>query len=295
MLHVAFSLREFPLAAGQHLPGQPHSLQSAPCDAEVPAAARRQIRRELMSAIGRVMVGVLLSLLITGCDGADPKPVQMKDEPLEKPLPINTRPRVLAIGSGFSVGIKPDGSVWSWGTSPVKGSLGRKVSKQEEGWLPARIPDFDGARSVVAADVAVILKRDGSVWTWGPARYGTLGHPVAGDSQLEPKLVPGISGAVDVAISGAAVHALLEDGTVVGWGWGKSGGLGPTKLRENEAPSPISGLVDIVRSVPGFSIDKRGVLWTYGSCVAPLGRETAADRDACLTCQRRLKTDPLWV
>lgn len=282
MLHVAFFPRELPLAAVPRWPGQPHSLQPAPRGAEVPAAARRQIRRELLSAIGRAMVGVLLSLLIAGCDGADPKPVQMKDEPLEKLLPINTRPRVLAIGSGFSVGIKSDGSVWSWGTSPVNGSLGRKVSKQEDGWLPARIPNMDSAKSVVAGHVGVILMRDGTVWTWGPARYG-LGYQVGGQSQLEPKRVPGVSNVVDVSIWGSAVHALLEDGTVVGWGGGRSGVLGPAKLGENEWPSPISGLVDIVRSVPGFSIDKHGVLWTYGTCVAALGRETAGDGGACLT------------
>ncbi len=35
--------------------------------------------------------------------------------PFEKPLPINTQPKRLALGSSFAIGVKEDGTVWSWG------------------------------------------------------------------------------------------------------------------------------------------------------------------------------------
>lgn len=242
-------------------------------------------RREVMHAIGAAMVGVLLSLLITGCDGAEPKPVQMKDEPLEKPLPINTRPRVLAIGFGYSIGIKPDGSVWSWGTNPYRAeTLGRKLSKPQDGWNPAKVPDLEGAKSVVAEGAVILLKEDGTVWSWGDGRYGTLGYDASNGPQMVPRQVPGVSGVVDISIDGSTVHAVLADGTVLGWGSGKRGLLGGDRLGPSEHPAPVIGLSSIVRSSPGFSIDRRGRLWSYGECYMPLGREVSPDkRHDCLT------------
>ena len=35
--------------------------------------------------------------------------------PFEVPLPINTEPKRMALGSMFTIGVKADGTVWSWG------------------------------------------------------------------------------------------------------------------------------------------------------------------------------------
>ena len=35
--------------------------------------------------------------------------------PFEQPLPINTQPKRLALGHSFAIGVKEDGTVWSWG------------------------------------------------------------------------------------------------------------------------------------------------------------------------------------
>ena len=43
--------------------------------------------------------------------------------PFEKPLPINTQPKRLALGNSFAIGVKEDGTVWSWG-SESNGELG---------------------------------------------------------------------------------------------------------------------------------------------------------------------------
>ena len=43
--------------------------------------------------------------------------------PFEVPLPVNTEPKRMALGSMFTIGVKADGTVWSWGYG-MNGELG---------------------------------------------------------------------------------------------------------------------------------------------------------------------------
>lgn len=60
--------------------------------------------------------------------------------PFEKPLPINTQPKRLALGNSFAIGVKEDGTVWSWG-SGSSGELGRG-DYNEDAKEPRIIPNM---------------------------------------------------------------------------------------------------------------------------------------------------------
>lgn len=232
-----------------------------------------------MQKLSHALAGAIMTFMIGGCGGAVLEPVQMEDRPLEKPLSINTRPRVLAIGNGFSVGIKQDGTVWTWGGNH-KGILARPVGKTGAGIddpFPGKVPSIKGAVSVAASSSHVlVLMKDGTVWTWGENNHRQLGYDTKHLYSSVPQQVPGLTNVVDIAAQTGVSQVLKKDGSVWGFGWGVSGGLG-SKAEEDRNPLlRIDGLAGIVRIEIGsgvsLAIDAKGKLWTYGEDRHWLGR-----------------------
>ncbi len=63
----------------------------------------------------RYLAALVMSLVsLTSCSmdfpSANKEPI-----PFEQPLPINIEPKRMALGSDFAIGVKEDGTVWSWG------------------------------------------------------------------------------------------------------------------------------------------------------------------------------------
>jgi alpha-tubulin suppressor-like RCC1 family protein len=128
----------------------------------------------------------------------------------------------------------------------------------------------------------IILKSDGTVWTWGANFNGKLGVGI-GPSTLNHSLVPvEVHGVVNVgylnsisAVMGGEIHnvALKSDGTVWAWGWNFFGQLGNGTT--NDAYSPVQtglGAVPPLTSViklggrPYFTIAVKsdGTIWSWG-------------------------------
>ncbi len=141
---------------------------------------------------------------------------------------------------------------------------------------------------VLAADVAsvwggargtVVLKSDGTVWTWGANFGGKLGiglNPAATNRVLAPVEVhgPGNVGFFNQvsAIMGGEVHnvAVRSDGTV--WAWGANmttiGLLGNGTTNDASVPTQVSGLHDVValggRDYHTLAVESNGTVWGWG-------------------------------
>src|SRR5580765_1698093 len=99
------------------------------------------------------------------------------------------------------------------------------------------VSTWGGARGTI------VLKSDGTVWTWGANMGGKLG---IGDFATNRTLVPvEVHGAGNVdylhsvtAIMGGEVHnvALKSDGTVWAWGMNFQGGLGDGTTNDSALP-----------------------------------------------------------
>ncbi|MDO9178326.1 MAG: hypothetical protein Q7U16_08350 [Agitococcus sp.] len=145
--------------------------------------------------------------------------------PFEKPLPINTQPKRLALGHSFAVGIKEDGTVWSWGY----GMLG--LGKFENRPHPQAIPNMtDFVEVALSSEHVLALRKDGTVWAWGNNEKGQLGYKVEGlpygeppnirfsKNQLTPKQIPDLKDIVSISAGGDESYALDKQGNVYQWG-----------------------------------------------------------------------------
>ena len=138
----------------------------------------------------------------------------------------------------------------------------------EESWeLFSSTPSVE----VAAASHTMVLKADGTVWTWGYNAYGQLGGGTT-TNRHTPAQVIGLSNIK--AISAGSYHslALAEDGTVWAWGYNGEGALGNGTTASSCIPVKVltgtdSGKVKAISAGTGYSmaIKEDGTLWTWGS------------------------------
>lgn len=181
----------------------------------------------------------------------------------------------VAPGWSHALALTKGGRVWAWGNNRY-GALGREP-KQEGFEPPAVVPDLSGVIAIAAAgDVSIAVKHDGTVWVWGAngqAQFGNgqrTSHPSVG-TQSVPQRVPGVGKvvAISAAINGRHVLALLEDGTLRGWGntdWGQIG----AGLTGTFQPSPVTAKITAVRAIfavgnNSFAVRTDGSFWGWGS------------------------------
>lgn len=113
---------------------------------------------------------------------------------------------------------------------------------------------------------AVVLKTDGTVWSWGDNLRGKLGGGL--DSRSKPSQVKGISDVIAIAVGEYHTLALKKDGTVWSWGQNSSGQLGDGTTADHAAPEQVAGLSDITAISAGFShsvaLKSDGTVWSWG-------------------------------
>ncbi|MFM2091219.1 MAG: hypothetical protein RLZZ127_1708, partial [Planctomycetota bacterium] len=127
---------------------------------------------------------------------------------------------------------------------------------------------------------SVMLKADGTVWTWGADDNGQLGNDLSLANQTTPVQVSGLSDVVDIAAGGYHTLALRADGTVSAWGSDAFGQLGNDATNQNQAvPATVSGL-QFVRTVGAgaqhsLAINYQGAVQGWGANFSgQLGRGT---------------------
>jgi alpha-tubulin suppressor-like RCC1 family protein len=163
---------------------------------------------------------------------------------------------------GYSLGVRRDGSVWSWGMSAPGGP---------HGGTPMQVA---GLSQVVRAEAgrwhAVALRADGTVWTWGANFLGQLGRGWDWDvgHQPAPAPVPGLSDVVDIAAGESHALALRRDGTVWAWGSNQAGELGNLSTWASAEPLPVEGLSDVVAleatASGSLALRADGTVWVWG-------------------------------
>jgi len=125
----------------------------------------------------------------------------------------------------------------------------------------------------------VILKSDGTVWTWGSDAFGKLGINTTTGRSLVPVEVRG-AGNIDylhsvTAIMGGETHnmAVKSDGTLWSWGYNFVGELGdgttndaaiPIQVGVNSVP-PLIGVTKLGgRTYFSLAVKSDGTIWGWG-------------------------------
>ena len=123
----------------------------------------------------------------------------------------------------------------------------------------------------------VMLKDDGTVWTWGNNDYGTLGDGTI-TRQDVPTQIDTLQNIVSVAAGRDSAFALDKDGNLYGWGSNEYAQLGrgtvPTGTSGrygNNTPVKVVGLPSIKKISYGFgtvvAVDIYGNVWNWGNSV----------------------------
>jgi alpha-tubulin suppressor-like RCC1 family protein len=115
----------------------------------------------------------------------------------------------------------------------------------------------------------VLLKADGTVWSWGVNTYGQLGNGEGSDSWApEPEQVPAMTSIRDVACGDNFTVVVKDDGTVWAWGDNDWGELGNGAVNPSAKPAQIDGLTGVAAVAAtrrhALALRSDGAVWEWG-------------------------------
>jgi alpha-tubulin suppressor-like RCC1 family protein len=184
-------------------------------------------------------------------------------------------------GGGHSIALCNDGTVWAWGAG-FFGAIGPATFALQP--TPVRVDDLDGVTDICAGGAHnLALREDGTLWTWGRDDHCQLGDGDAilpGRTVLEyeahtfpvrpvPAPVQDVRGAAAIGAGGGHSFAVLDDHTLLAWGFNDFGQLGDGATTDRATPLPVRGLSAGARSVSGgyhhtvAALDD-GTVWAWG-------------------------------
>jgi len=114
-------------------------------------------------------------------------------------------------------------------------------------------------KMIAVYEHTVVLKADGTVWTWGDC----FGDRTSTDKTI-PAQVIGLTGVVAVATAGSNVVVLKSDGTVWAWGFNRYGNLGNGVRTDSSTPVQVLGLTEIVAVTGRAALKSDGTVWCWG-------------------------------
>ncbi|MEI7620912.1 MAG: fibronectin type III domain-containing protein [Candidatus Moraniibacteriota bacterium] len=174
----------------------------------------------------------------------------------------------IATGNGFSMALKKDGTVWTWGLND-KGQLG--VGTNTNTNLPVQVTSLAQVSTISAgvdSKTALVVTADGTVWTWGDGSLGQLGNGSSLDSKV-PVQVTGLTGVSNVSGGKNMSLALKNDKTVWSWGTNVDGELGDGTNNSSNTPVAVLNLTNVnsisAASTHSLAIKTDNTVWSWGN------------------------------
>ena len=168
-------------------------------------------------------------------------------------------------GSGYTIALKSDGTVWSWGENG-DGELG--LGDDSNRSTPTQINNLSNISQITSGmSHSFAVKKDGTVWSWGYNGCGQLG---LGDkvNRSIPTQIPGLSNVSQIVAGFGHTVALKKDGTVWSWGQNTYGELGLGDNTDRNIPTQIPGLSNVSQIVSGYNhviaVKEDGTVWSWG-------------------------------
>ncbi|OEF98131.1 RCC1 domain-containing protein [Desulfuribacillus alkaliarsenatis] len=188
-------------------------------------------------------------------------------------IPNFTNVKTLATGSDHIIALKNDGTVWGWGRNNM-GQLGQ--GHTEPHFIsPVQISGLDNVKEIYAGNnFSMVVKTDGTVYSWGLQENGRLGQGEISENILVPTQIEGLTNVVSLAVGNGHVLALKENGTVWAWGETKLGKIGNGTVGVNKedgewSPVELASLQNIKTIIAGnehsFAIDNKGQVFGWGN------------------------------
>jgi uncharacterized repeat protein (TIGR01451 family) len=193
---------------------------------------------------------------------------------LISPLLVNAATPAIHAGEEFSISLKSDGTVWTWGLNDF-GQLGNGT--QTNSTTPVQVLNETGTgplTNIIAiaggGRHALAVKSDGTVLAWGWNGDGQMGIGTGSPPQLLPVQVSVVTDIVAVAAGYVNSLALKSDGTV--WAWGDNGGgqIGDGTTTHRYTPIQLPSLSNVIDIVMGggthsMALKSDGTVWAWGA------------------------------
>jgi alpha-tubulin suppressor-like RCC1 family protein len=169
----------------------------------------------------------------------------------------------VAAGNGFSLALKSDGTVWTWGAD-ITGQTGCTSFQPPcsvDPTVPRQVPMLNNIVQIAAGvDFALALKNDGTVYSFGSNTNGQLGSGVILQAtQNLPARVKGLPAAAKIAAGGRHALAVLANGAVWSWGWNSFGQLGNGATTDNPLPALMNLTTPVSSAGAGYQFSYAAV------------------------------------
>jgi len=186
------------------------------------------------------------------------------------PVAVSLAATITAIraANDTSFALDSDGGLWAWGGN-ARHLLGDGSTTSRV--VPATVAGLPAVESLDASENAVFaVTENEGVWAWGLGHAAMLGTGNTSD-QTTPVRVTNLDDydVVQVAAGSAFAMALLQDGTLVGWGTNQQGQQGrtagsPTTILVPDEVPDITG-VDFLSTGPStVAVVIDGAVMTWG-------------------------------
>ncbi|MCK9314050.1 MAG: hypothetical protein M0P20_08400, partial [Methanocorpusculum sp.] len=171
---------------------------------------------------------------------------------MDKSLPVRVRGPSnvvnISTGSNFSMALTAGGEIWAWGDNSY-GQLGNGCSggnweydRNIDVAIPVKLSSLSEVVAVSAGSShSLVLKSNGTIWSWGSNTYGQLGQGIMGN-KYSPVQVSDLNHISSVKAGNEISLGLKGDGTV--WAWGNNLML-ETGTLSHSFPKQDSGLTDV--------------------------------------------------
>jgi alpha-tubulin suppressor-like RCC1 family protein len=174
--------------------------------------------------------------------------------------------RAKVASAGYTLGIKTDGTLWSWG-SGVGGVLGSTATTNRSS--PVQVGTLTTWSDVAAGPShALAIKSDGSLWGWGLNTNGQAG----------------VLSWSKVSSGSSHTLAIRSDGALYGWGSNTVGQVGDISIITRSSPVQL-GSSSFIQVVAGINISAAirsdSTLWAWGlNSSGALGLGDTANRSS---------------
>lgn len=182
----------------------------------------------------------------------------------------------ISVGSEHVLVLKKDGTVWSWGNNRL-GQLGIGTfgTREERIDTPVQVKGLENITAITAGALHnAVLKKDGTVWTWGWNEYGQLGNGTYGEDNAAAiaAKVEGLQRVRTITVNTWGTFAITENNQL--YSWGGDGLVEDENDVGNAAiPSPVKDMSDVLTISAGgahtgtqIMVTKLdGSVWAWGN------------------------------
>ncbi|MDR0247108.1 MAG: hypothetical protein LBI16_01755 [Burkholderiales bacterium] len=190
------------------------------------------------------------------------------------PCVVLTNAVQISGGEYFSIALDEDGKVWTWGHN-LYGQLGDGAKKNRQ--VPFNV-NLNGEKARLiggAYEGAFAVTEEGHVWAWGDNEASGLGfqgpsygvQKIIRTPTLVTNLTPYAHRITYIAGGNGWGQALLDDGTVIGWGLHAALGQGTTRTNIS-SPEPVVVMHNVkqlyARYVGSIALTNDGKIYTWG-------------------------------